>query len=114
MKLIGSVGLLIALAALTGCSPQAKGPNDVFAAMNAELAHTIPPASDSIAEMDDALSHTIGTTMLTSATLVASPSILQSPMPLPESRMPLSEDAPAAVQTWGASAEAGERPSDRE
>lgn len=123
-QVVGSFGVLLALAALTGCAGSQKPrtqsaneafattrtaeTNDVFAAMNAELSHTI--GKDTIDEMDDALSHTIGTTMLTSATLVSSraPSEASTPMQLPESRMSLAEVEPPPVQTWGSSPDAHE------
>jgi hypothetical protein len=117
-QVVGSFGVLLALAALTGCAgsqrPKMQSanefstartdstqPNDVFAAMNAELSHTI--VKDAIDEMDDALSHTIGTTMLTSATLVSNPGLLATPMQLPDSRMSAAEVEPPAAQTWGSS-----------
>ncbi len=104
MKLLSSLGVLLALAAMTGCagSQQAThAPNDVFAAMNQELSHTIG-GNDVIEDMDDALSHSMGTTMLTSATLVAAPAILSRPMELPDSRMSLAAIAPS---TWGGASE---------
>lgn len=75
---------------VTGCGPgmsshRASAPNEkMLQAVDAELANAI-----------------VGTTTLTSATL--------PPMPLPESRMPVSQpranDAPPPVQTWGVAPE---------
>ena len=82
---IGVLSMLTGIAA-TGCGPgltsRAQAPNEkMLQAVDAELSNAI-----------------VGTTTLTSAPL--------PPMPLPESRMPVSqhaqENAPAAVQTWGA------------
>jgi hypothetical protein len=93
LHVLGPVVVMLATAMNTGCGPgltsrAAQGPTDVFHAVDAELANAIA-----------------GTTTLTSATLPA--------MPLPESRMPVSQsqgvrandDAPPPVQTWGVAAE---------
>jgi hypothetical protein len=104
----------VVLAALTGCSSKqnkTQNPNDVVAAMNAELAHTIDPAQNKhdpyalmqVLEMDSA--EAVGITTTTSTTLPGptSPDILATPMPLPDSRMSLAQaDDEAAPQTWGA------------
>jgi hypothetical protein len=86
MKLVGSFGVLLAAATmLGGCGagaggtkPGAKAPADVFEAMNAEL------------------SHAVGTTTVTSASL---------PPPSPRSSLPPAvweeEGEPAVLQTWG-------------
>lgn len=102
--LFASFGAVLALAAVTGCSPQkqARSSNDVIAAMHEELAHTIAQADpDPLEAMNDELSHAIGTTMLTSESLALT-SILDTPMPLPDTRMSLSEIEPPALRTWGA------------
>lgn len=104
LRLLAPVVVTLATALITGCGPgmtprarTAQAPTDVFQAVDAELANAIP-----------------GTATLTSATLPA--------MPLPESRMPVSQpsaagnangnananandDAPPPVQTWGAPAQ---------
>ena len=91
--------MTLATAMITGCGPGmsshgASAPNEkMLQAVDAELANAI-----------------VGTTTLTSATL--------PPMPLPESRMPVSanagnaanggratDQAPAPVQTWGVAPE---------
>ena len=86
---VGFVGVLSLCTAgcgagLTSRAPRAVSPDDamLLQAVDAELSNAI-----------------VGTTTLTSAPL--------PPMPLPESRMPVSqgsraEPAPTALQTWGA------------
>jgi hypothetical protein len=99
--LVASFGAVLVLAASTGCSAQkqTRSSNDVFAAMHEELSHAIAQA-DPLDAMNDELSHAIGTTVLTSESLVAT-SILDTPMPLPETRMSLSEIDPPVLKTWG-------------
>lgn len=93
LHVLGPVVVMLATAMITGCGPgmthrsrAAQAPTDVLHAVDAELANAIA-----------------GTTTLTGATLPA--------MPLPESRMPMSQgvkandDAPPPVQTWGVAAE---------
>ena len=94
LHILGPVVVTLATAMITGCGPgmsshKAQSPNDkLFQALDAELANAI-----------------VGTTTVTSATL--------PPMPLPESRMPVSRDAaagandttPPPIQTWGVAAE---------
>lgn len=96
---MGTFGLVLALAALTGCSGsqslQPQSANDVFTAMSAELSHAMV-RTDPIDEMDDALSHTIGETRITSATLVAAP--------IPAAKVEAPTVEVAALQTWGSSA----------
>lgn len=104
--LVASFGALLALAASTGCSAQKRvaSSHDVFEAMNEELSHTIAQA-DPFDAMSDELSRAIGTTALTSETLV-SEDILAAPMPLPETRMSLSEIDRPVLKTWGVPDEA--------
>lgn len=81
MKLVGLVAVLVGGAALVGCNgggARAKAPNDVF-----ELAQ-------------EELSHTIGTTSLSSAE-IAVPAKAKDPNPLY-----LTDEAEAApARTWG-------------
>ena len=105
---VGSLGVLVALAASTGCSapprPKTQSAHDVFGAMERELSHTVAKNADVFGVMDKELSHAIGTTTLSNATLLtdlSATSILLTSMPLPESRMSLAEYEPA-LQTWGA------------
>jgi hypothetical protein len=98
LHVLGPVVVMLATAMITGCGPgltqQAgaprapQAPTDVLHAVDAELATAIA-----------------GTTTLTGATLPT--------MPLPESRMPVSQSpgakandaAPPPVQTWGVAPE---------
>ena len=83
MKLIRALGMILGGAMMTGCAssaPPANAPSGVFAVAQ------------------DELSRAIGTTTLTSAA-VKPPS---DPNPLY-----LTDEAPAAVRTWGAPSEQG-------
>src|SRR5262249_11992402 len=113
MKLCLGAALLASLAALTGCSssPRAKAPTDVFSAMNSELSKTLPKSAD---EVDEELSRSFGTTLLTSATLVRIDTILNTPIPLPESRMSLAEADAPIPQTGGESVAPADIPDTRE
>ncbi len=97
--LVGTLAIATAAMALGGCAsrPKAQGPNDVLAVMDKELSHTVVN-NDALDVMSDELSHAIGTTSLTSETLL-------TPMPLPEERMSLAEAAKPAPVTWGGSSQ---------
>ena len=95
--IVGAMGVLLVGSFLGGCSSQqtqARAPADVLGRMKTELAHSLAQV-DTFDAMDHELAHAIGTTTLTSETVLG-------PMPLPESRMPLAAIEPA-VQTWGVS-----------
>jgi hypothetical protein len=96
--IVGTMGLLLVGSFLGGCSSQsaqAKTPTDVVGRLKTELSHSLAQV-DTFDAMNDELAHAIGTTTLTSETVVA-------PMPLPESRMSLAAGTKPAVQTWGVS-----------
>jgi hypothetical protein len=99
--IVGSVGVLVAVAFLGGCSPsqraRTQAPNDVFGVMDKELSHSLIGKADAFDAMDTELAHAIGTTSLTSDAVLG-------PMPLPESRMSLAQEL-RATQTWGVSEE---------
>jgi hypothetical protein len=88
---VGLSAVLVSLALLSGCSTsRAKTPDEVFSAMNKELAQTLDEP-------------TVGTTTLSSETIVIAPvaPVALPEMPLPETRMSLSELTEPAGQTWG-------------
>ncbi len=96
--IVGAMGVLLVASFLGGCSSQpasARAPSDVLGRMKAELSHSLAQV-DAFDAMDDELAHAIGTTALTSETVLG-------PMPLPESRMSLAAAMEPAVQTWGVS-----------
>jgi hypothetical protein len=87
----GLSAVLVSLALLSGCSgSRAKTPDEVFSAMNKELAQTLDEPA-------------VGTATLTSETIVVAPVAPAAlpEMPLPESRMSLAELTEPAGQTWG-------------
>jgi hypothetical protein len=110
MRHLVGLGLVTLAAMLAGCAgarTQVQAPSDVFAVMDKELAQTLTNG-DSLDAMNDELSHAIGTTSLTSE-------VMLGPMPLPESRMSLAEEAKPAIQTWGiAKVEVAEIPATRD
>lgn len=78
--------------------------------MHEELAHTIAQADpDPLEAMNDELSHAIGTTVLTSESLVLTRIPSDAPMPLPDARMSLAEIEPPVLRTWGAPDDARSR-----
>jgi hypothetical protein len=92
MKLfVGSLGALLAVVVLSGCSglSKAKAPDDAITAMNYELAHALTGADDGTSGQRLAAdpSQAVGTTTLTNATVA----VELEPMPLPEDRMPLAD-----------------------
>lgn len=68
--------------------------------MHEELAHTIAQA-DPLDAMNDELSHAIGTTVLTSESLVLARR-LDTPTPPPDTSTSPSEIEPPVLKTWGA------------
>ncbi|MBX3206606.1 MAG: hypothetical protein KF764_16150 [Labilithrix sp.] len=106
--ILGTVGVLVALAFLGGCASQptrARAPADVFGAMNAELSRSLTKG-DAFDAMNDELAHAIGTTTLASA-------VVLGPMPLPESRLSLAAET-RALQTWGVAEAELEEPAESE
>ncbi len=91
------IGVVVGLVFLAGCSsPKAppSAPHDVMTAMKTELAHSFAQL-DAFDAMDDELSHAIGTTTLTSATIA--PEAPAAPEPKP-------------MVTWGVSPASDEQP----